>query len=63
MHVGKIFCDLAKSFGYVYHEILLVNLEFYGIAYVAEDWFRCYVRKRRQKVEVASPNSTKKIFL
>ena len=32
---------------YVNHEILLVQLQFYGIPYVAEDWFRCYVRNRR----------------
>jgi len=62
MHVGGIFCDLAKAFDYVYHEILLVQLQFYGIRDVAEDWFRCYIRNRRQKVEVTSPNSTKNIF-
>jgi hypothetical protein len=41
---------------------MLVQLQFYGIRDVAEDWFRCYVRNRRQKVEVTSPNSTKNIF-
>jgi len=61
--VGGIFCDLAKAFGYVNHEILLVQLQFYGIPYVAEDWFRCYVRNRREKVEVASLNSTKNVSL
>jgi hypothetical protein len=50
MHVGGIFCDLAKAFDYVNHEILLVKLQFYGIPYVAEDWFRCSVRNRRQKI-------------
>jgi len=62
MHVGGIFCDLAKAFDYVTHEILLVHLQFNGIRHVAEDWFRCYVRNRRQKVEVTSPNSTKNFF-
>jgi hypothetical protein len=46
----------------VNHEILLVQLQFYGIPDVVEDWFRCYVRNRRQKVEVASPNSNKILF-
>jgi len=60
--VGGIFCDLAKAFDYVTHEILLVHLQFYGIPDVAEDCFRCYGRNRRQKVEVTSPNSTKIFF-
>jgi len=62
MHVGGIFCDLAKAFDCVNHEILLVQLQFYGIPDVAEDWFRCCVRNRRQKLEVTSPNSTKNFF-
>jgi hypothetical protein len=62
MHVGGIFCDLAKAFDYVNHEILLVQLQFYGIPDVAEDWFRCSVRNRRQIVKVTSPNSTKHFF-
>jgi hypothetical protein len=62
MHVAGIFCDLAKPFDCVNHEILLVQLQFYVIRNAAEDWFRCCVRNRRQKVEVTSPNSTKIIF-
>jgi len=37
MHVGGIFCDLAKAFHYVNHATLLVQLQFYGIPVVAED--------------------------
>ena len=48
----------AKAFDYVNHEISLVQLQFCGIPYVAEDWFRYYVRNRRQNVEAKSPHST-----
>jgi len=54
LHVGGIFCDLAQAFDYVTHEIILVHLQFYGIRHVAEDCFRCYVRNRKEKVEVTA---------
>jgi len=56
MHVGRIFCDLAKAFDCMNHEILLAILHFHGIQGVPEDWFRNYLTNRRQKVEVKSPN-------
>ena len=58
----EFFCDMGKVFDYANHEILLVQLQFYKIPHVAEDWFRCYVRNRRQKIEVTSSNSTKNFF-
>ena len=63
MHVGGISRDLVKAFVYANHEILKVQLQFYGIPDVVEDWFRCFVRNRRQTVEVTSPNPTKNFIL
>jgi len=52
MHVGGIVCELAKAFDCANNEILLTKLHFYGIRGVPEDWFRSYLTKRRQRVEV-----------
>jgi hypothetical protein len=61
MHVGGLFWDLAKAFDYVYHEILLTELNFYGIQGSAANWFRSYVIDRRHRVEIKSYNNTHKL--
>jgi len=40
MPVGGIFCDLAKTFDWVNHEILFAKLHLYEIRGVSEYWFR-----------------------
>jgi hypothetical protein len=52
MHVGGIFCDLAKAFDCVNHEILLAKLQYYGIVGSNADWFRSYLSNRKQRVEI-----------
>jgi hypothetical protein len=47
MHVGGIFCDLAKAFDCVNHEILLVKLYYYGIQGTISDWFRSCLTNRK----------------
>jgi hypothetical protein len=56
MHVGGIFCDLAKAFDCVNHDILLSKLNFYGIKGNAEQWFKSHLNGRKQ-TEIKSPNS------
>jgi hypothetical protein len=54
MHVGGIFCDLAKAFDCVNHEILLVKLHYYGIQGTVANWFRSYLTNRKQKTKIKS---------
>jgi hypothetical protein len=46
MHVRGIFCDRAKAFNCVSHEILLSILYFYGIQGTAAEWDRSYLADR-----------------
>jgi hypothetical protein len=39
MHVGGIFCDLAKAFDFVNNEISLTKLHFFGIQGASASWF------------------------
>jgi hypothetical protein len=58
MHVGGIFCDLAKTFDCVNHEMLLSKLHYFGIQGATANWFRSYLTERKQKVEIKSPYAT-----
>jgi hypothetical protein len=46
MHVGGIFCDLAKDFDSVNLEILLAKLHYYGIQETVPNWFRFHLKKK-----------------
>jgi hypothetical protein len=51
MHVGGIFCDLAKAFECVTHEILLEKLHYYGIQGTVANWFRFCLTNRKKKLK------------
>jgi hypothetical protein len=50
--VGGIFCDLAKTFDCVNHDILLAKLNFYEITGKANEWIKSYLKNRYQRVEI-----------
>ena len=50
MHVGGIFCEVAKAFDCKNHEILLDKLHFCGIRSMSEDCFKFHLTNKRQKV-------------
>ena len=50
----EVLADLKKAFDTVDHEILLQKLMMYGVGGVTNDWFRDYLRDRKQSVNVPS---------
>jgi hypothetical protein len=62
IHVGGIFCDLAKAFDCVNHEILLTKLHFNGIQGTMVDWFRSYLTGRKQQIEIKPSNATQSTY-
>ena len=52
-----IFIDLRKAFDTVNHEILLMKLEHYGIRNNMLDWFRSYLKDRKQYVSFNEQSS------
>jgi hypothetical protein len=51
VYVGGIFCDLAKAFDCVNHEILLTRFCYFGIKGSMTNLFTSYLTDRKQKIK------------
>ena len=47
-----VFANLPKAFDIVDHQILLAELDHYGICGVSNDWFKTYLSNHNQYVSV-----------
>ena len=57
-----VFVDFQKAFDTVNHNILLTKLERYGIAGNINDWFRSYLRDRKQMVSILGYESNQSVI-
>lgn len=53
-----VFMDLSKAFDTLNHDILLDKLNIYGIRGTMNDWFRSYLRNRKQFVQIGQTKSS-----
>jgi hypothetical protein len=57
MHVGGIFCDLAKAFDCVNHEILITKLRYFGMKGLTANWFKSYLTEKQDRNIIPSYNA------
>jgi hypothetical protein len=51
MHIGGIFCVVAKAFDYVNRNILLTKVHFFGIQGATASWFRSYLTDKKKRLK------------
>jgi hypothetical protein len=58
-YVTELFCDLTKAFNCVSHELLISEVEFFGVNGSVLNWLKSYLYNRKQRVLLqldSSPN-------
>ena len=56
-HCLAVYLDLSKAFDTINHNILLNKLRCYGVRGIALDWFKSYLKNRRQFVSYCGIHS------
>ena len=57
-----IFMDLSKAIDTIDHEILITEMEYYGIKNVESQWFKSYLSDRTHYVEFNNTQSATEII-
>jgi len=60
--VGGIFFDLEKAFDCLNHNILLSQLQFYGVHGKTKSWFESYLNNRYMRVHISEGESNQTSF-
>ncbi|CAB4024504.1 Hypothetical predicted protein [Paramuricea clavata] len=58
LFTGVLFLDLKKAFQTVHHSILLAKLEKYGIQRRSFEWFKSYLKDRKQVCSINGKKSS-----
>jgi hypothetical protein len=62
MHVGGIFCDLAKAVDCINHEMLLTKFHYFGIKGSTANLLKSYLKDRKQKIQIKSSYTTQSTY-
>ena len=56
--VAEVFVDLKRAFDTVDHDMFIAKLEQYGVQRIAIDWFKSYLKGRKQFATIETESSS-----